>query len=497
MIEIENTQRIFKFSIIPLISIIIGSIIIRLFYFVGDIPITYDGLLYLLYAKTTSELGHLPTNYSLDNNGWAIFLSGFFSLFSLNSAIDYMNIQKIISISLSSLTLIPIYFLMKKFVDSKYIFVGLIFFAFEPRLIQNSLLGITEPLYILLLTLSLTLFLSNDKKIIYLSMAIVALSTIVRSEGLFLFIVFSLMFVIRFRKDKLVIPKYLPAIAIFLLILFPMISYQTEIHGNDRVFDRVTNGLQTVSNSYFDFAITGIENYVKFLIWDLIPIFILFAPIGFFLLLKNLNFRSGTIIIYSIIMSLPALFAYGIPVLDTRYLFFMYPGFCIMSVLTIHKIADKSKFRNYIILTIVLAMVISSVVFLEYQKIDYEHEKELIQVAEFVVKNTDGVNAYYPNAKYVKSIELIEKWPNVSINPQPYEISMISEKGFTSLNEFILNGKERGLTHLIIDNEEQRPEFLKDVLENESEYPFLEKIYDSKEHGFQYNLKIFRINYQK
>ena len=230
MIEIENTQRIFKFSIIPLISIIIGSIIIRLFYFVGDIPITYDGLLYLLYAKTTSELGHLPTNYSLDNNGWAIFLSGFFSLFSLNSAIDYMNIQKIISISLSSLTLIPIYFLMKKFVDSKYIFVGLIFFAFEPRLIQNSLLGITEPLYILLLTLSLTLFLSNDKKIIYLSMAIVALSTIVRSEGLFLFIVFSLMFVIRFRKDKLVIPKYLPAIAIFLLILFPMISYQTEIH---------------------------------------------------------------------------------------------------------------------------------------------------------------------------------------------------------------------------------------------------------------------------
>ena len=67
---------------------------------------------------------------------------------------------------------------------------------------------------------------------------------------------------------------------------------------------------------------------------------------------------------------------------------------------------------------------------------------------------------------------------------------------FTSLNEFINYGKNEGLTHLIADENENRPQFLKDVFKNEA-IPYLTKIYDSSEHGYQYHLKIFQIDYEK
>ena len=38
---------------------------------------------------------------------------------------------------------------------------------------------------------------------------------------------------------------------------------------------------------------------------------------------------------------------------------------------------------------------------------------------------------------------------------------------------------------------------LSDVFANEQKYAFLIKEYDSKDQGFQYHLKLFRINYEE
>ena len=65
------------------------------------------------------------------------------------------------------------------------------------------------------------------------------------------------------------------------------------------------------------------------------------------------------------------------------------------------------------------------------------------------------------------------------------------------MNEFIDYGKKEGLTHLIADENENRPKFLKDVFYNEEKFPYLTKIYDSSEHGYDYHLKIFKIDYEK
>ena len=102
------------------------------------------------YETAINFYGYLPNEWAPANIGWSIFLSFWFWLIDLHSSLDYMQFQRILSIVLSSLTTIPIYYLCRKFFNSKISLVGVALFAFEPRIILNSTLGITEPLFILL-----------------------------------------------------------------------------------------------------------------------------------------------------------------------------------------------------------------------------------------------------------------------------------------------------------------------------------------------------------
>lgn len=60
-----------------------------------------------------------------------------------------MNLQRIVSVILSGITVIPVYFICKNFFNNYYSLIGATIFAIEPRIIINSTLGISEPLYIL------------------------------------------------------------------------------------------------------------------------------------------------------------------------------------------------------------------------------------------------------------------------------------------------------------------------------------------------------------
>jgi len=52
------------------------------------------------------------------------------------------------------------------------------------------------------------------------------------------------------------------------------------------------------------------------------------------------------------------------------------------------------------------------------------------------------------------------------------------------------------LTHILIDDDKQRPDFLKEIFVEETKYTYLKKIYDSRNQGFDYQLKVFEINYE-
>ena len=138
--------------------IVIASFITRIYFLNFEIPLTLDALNYFFYALDIKINNQLPINYSLANPGWGIFISIFFSNFESQNIVDYMNLQKILTISISSLTILPMYLLSKKFFGKSYSLLAGLIIGFEPHLIQNSLLGISDSLYILLVVISFLLY---------------------------------------------------------------------------------------------------------------------------------------------------------------------------------------------------------------------------------------------------------------------------------------------------------------------------------------------------
>jgi hypothetical protein len=503
-LEKEEFKKIPETKIL-LPIIIISSILIKLHYLPFELPLTSDAFTYFEFAVETSVLKQYP-EIILPNDGWSLFLSFFFSILPSSNFMDFMNLQRLISIVLSTLTIIPVYFIAKRFVSNPYALVAALIFAFEPRIIENSILGITEPLYILLGSLVLCLFLTNESKKIYLSFLFVALFTIVRTEGIVLFFAISIIFLFRNKIKKSSIKQYLISISIFLVALISILLIRIEKTGYNHIFDRIgiySSNLIVESNNenlgiyYF---MEGIINFIKFLGWDLIPIFIFCVPIGFFIMLKNRKWDNLTIIFSTIILCIPIYYIYSAGVNDSKYFYALYPIFCIYFVVGLNKIVNKRKKEKLILVVIGIIIISGSLIFTDYRKMDIDNENNVIEVIDIIIEKTEVVNEFWPESRYiqVKKIFNLELFPT-SIFELNYHPKLIYEKT-TTLEEYLESGKTNGLTHLIVDEKEDptyRMVFLKDIFDNENKYPCLVKIFDSKNDNNEYRVKIFKIDYEK
>ncbi len=490
-----------NYPLITLIIIGVAGLSIRLFYFPFDVPLSLDALnAYFFYATDISILGHLPTDFTFANNGWPIFLSFFFSIFRFDNALDYMILQRIITILLSVLTIVPVYFLCKRFFDKPYALVGAIIFVLEPRIIQNSLLGLTEPLYIMMVATTLCLFFSPNRKIVYVSFAVIALASIVRSEGLFVFFPLLIIFFVRNRKERNIILKTIFVIGIFILVILPIAVFRIQVQGNDLMTGRIVGVANQIlvsshETSFNEYVILSIENIVKLSGWSIIPIFIFFMPVGIFLVLKNRNHQDIAPIIITIFMLLPVFYGFSVAN-DTRYIYPLFPLFCIFSLYSVKKITEKRETQNTILILIIVGVLFASAGFLDIKKFDYEHQKEAFSIAHQVVNTAKGVNDYYPEDSYIKPAELPSKWPTLKSNI-PLSVTIIQTKNFDSLEKYIKSSENEGLTHLVVDDSKKRPVFLNDVFNHEEKYPYLTKIFDSEDNGYRYHVKIFKIDYGK
>ncbi len=475
---------------------------IRLYYYPFELSLTQDAIeTYFLYAVDIRQLGHLPTDWTPANNLWPTFLGLVFHVFSSeNDMIFFMDLQRSLSIFFSILTLIPVYFLCKKFNDSRLSIIGAAFFILDPRIIQNSLFGITESLYLFIGISSLVLILSENKKYIYLSFVIVAFATLVRAEGMFIFAVISVLYFVQFRKNRRRLLEYCILFIIFILIILPMASYRMDINGNDGIFFRASDSIigniesGTINNSLALKAANSAEISFKYLGWIMIPNFIVFVPIGFVLLLKKRNFQTFFILITSVIVSIPAIAAYSSPVLETRYLYILFPMFALMSLITIKKISQNKKISKYIVLLMISGLVLGSFYYLELKKIDYNHEKEAYLIAKQISSKLKIVN-HYSESEYLLAGSLNDQWPITS--NEFNEIKIVSIEGFESMDELIIDSQKFRLTDIIADDNEDQPLFLKKLMQSEKSYPYLVKKFDSKELGYSYHLKVFEIDYEQ
>jgi len=87
---------------IILIILFFSGLLLRIYYTPFDLPLTQDALTYFWYANDVSILGELPRGYAVGNNSWPLFLSIFFSLSNSENFLDYMTLQRSLSIWWSS-----------------------------------------------------------------------------------------------------------------------------------------------------------------------------------------------------------------------------------------------------------------------------------------------------------------------------------------------------------------------------------------------------------
>jgi hypothetical protein len=506
--KLFSTKKILLF----LASIAISSFIIRIYFLNFEIPLTNDALNYFFYALDIKINNQLPVNYSLANPGWGIFLSTFFSSFELQNVIDYMNLQRILSVSLSTLTILPTYLLCKKFFAKPYSLLGALLIGFEPHLIQNSLFGISDSLYIFLIVISFLLFFNENKKITYISFVIIAFSTIVRSEGVFILLVFLIMIILRSDKIEKKILDITISGLIFSMIFLPMALIQIETYDSDMAFGRI---IETVDNDIINqnsghyvgikaLIFNGIQNFPTYLGWSIIPTFVFFVPIGFVLMFKNWNYRIKTIFTALVLMSMPAFYAYSISIQDGRYIFFLYPLFVILSMITIEKIGKK--FNQKIIFSVIISFIIISSCVYSVLKIDNTQSEEYLLIAQRISDTPKIINDYnksqyleplnYPKEfNEFKKLYELDRIDKKSIRfSVPQQISKIPVSSHQNINDFI-NSNKNSITHIVVENEQES--IFYDIFENEDKYSYLEKEFDSSSINFQYSVKIFKINHEK
>jgi hypothetical protein len=483
----------------PFLAIFFVGIGIRFFYFPYELPLVIDGLDNFTYATAINYYGHLPTEWSPPNNGWPIFLSFWFSNINLDNSFQYMQLQRVISVVLSSLVIIPVYFLCRKFFDEKISLVGAALFAFDPRIILNSLLGITEPLFILLGASALVVFLGYGRKSIIISFILASLCTIVRSEGVFLFFTLSILFFIKYKLSKEILKTYLPSVVIFFLILTPIISYRIDVIGYDAIFQRAAYGtgqiLSSTNQNGSTEIINGIELFVKYLGWIMIPSFLVFVPFGMVQFFRKRTKETNFIIIFLIVSSLPILYAYIVQAQDTRYFYFLYPVFCLVSLFAVDSYLTKLPRKNIVLSLMIIGILVASLSFYEYKKIDYEKEKELNEIAKIVAETASGLNFHPSETRYIRAAEIPSSWPFV-FPDEMYKIKAVPTANYEDLESFIADSREK-LTHLIVDNNTNLPEFLQEIYYDEKKYDYLNKVFDSKESGYKHQVKLFEIDFQK
>ena len=493
ILESKQSQ---KMIVVLLGGIIVTGIGFRLLFTHFELPLNSDNLQYFLYAidQTLGEASIII----MHNPGWSLFLSFFFSMFNSNNYMDFMALQKIISIVISSLTAIPIYFLGKKFFSKEWALLGSVLFVFEPRIVQNSTFGISDPLYIIGLTIAIVLLINSRKNLEFLAFTILGISIIIRSEGLFLIPAFILIYFWQKNISKNSIIKILISLFIVFTILSTTIFFQNVENENHSLFSRVDSGIEEIytspetksAGSPINLLIEGLTNFIKFLGWSQFPVWLIFVPAGFIILLISKNRNTGIILTLLFFISLPTLYAFSF-INETRYLFPLYPIFSLLSLFFLTKFCQNKRNISIVKIGIISGLILSSGAFLIWKDIDTENQLQMFNFMKDISDEEKNINHFGHELSYriPAVLENTKDFPISSNNIEQHTTKVINISRVNSFEEFLKIGVEGGLTHLVV-KEKNHYIFLDDIFENEERYSFLIKEYDSRETGYKENLKI-------
>ena len=516
---------------------------LRFYYLPYDVPIATDGFYSFVYAAKTVFEGNLPVGYGTTNSGWANFLALFFSLSDTSDPFYLMQIQRSLSVILSSLTIIPAFFIFRKFVNIRWALFGCLLLIIEPRLLMSSLEGLNYQLFFLLFVLVIALFLTKTKLTLFLSFGCIACATLVRYEGLLLLIPLSTMYFLKF-KDKKSVVKFLGMIFIVIIILAPIsvlriqatenLCYETSFGvrcGSDGFTHDILVGQRFLSHTlnaalgqevseiaiylfnennektdnyavlFVNKIIVSFSALLKFIGLALIPYFAFFVLYNIILRIKNkksikLDWDKKMIVFTASIMFLPALYAYMRGIEEIRYVLIIIPLVCILSISWTNSISEKISKNLGVIIILMVLVLISSIIFIEFEKRDSIHDRESFLISQKIVELTNITNSFHQSG-YVKTAVLSSSWPvlpEASQNGKPIHVfQKVSTNDYDDLAEFIIDSRKYDLRYLVVDEDN---ELFAALRINPTVYPYLIKIFDSDEVGYKNHFMIYEIDYK-
>ena len=193
-------------------------------------------------------------------------------------------------------------------------------------------------------------------------------------------------------------------------------------------------------------------------------------------------------------MLLPAIYAYGRGMEESRYVLVLIPLICIISISGI-KSVPKIFNSKTIMIFLIFIVISTSIVFVNIEKRDYIHDKESFLVSQEIIKLTSTTNMYDQDG-YIKTASLIEYWPELpehdKVGKIKNEFQKISLKEYETIEELIRQNEN--LEFLVVD---ENTDIFRELRDETKKYPYLEKKFDSKDLGYTNSFQIYKINYQK
>lgn len=496
----SKIAKIFSNPLVPLAIIFLSGFLLRLYFTPFDLPSrSQDAFYFILYALSFQDTGNIGGRYFM----WSGLLALVFSPFHFADYEGYFTIIRLVSISISSLSSLVLYLIAKQIMSKKFALLSMAFFVIEPNIIENSIFGMSESLFILLGLTSFYFAIQKNTKFLLLSFVFAGLAFDTRPNGIVLVVIALLAAYFRFESKKQFTRLVSLGVIIFLVTIFPLILNSTSHLSDLRLLDPATIqksspsfevGFFTTGNKYLSASLTELIHLFRISV----PYLGIFALFGFAVSLTRLSWQTKLIIatiVASLIVAIPQ---YTISV-EFKNLFFITPFFALFAGLGIEYVASDKKIKNILLICLVLGLLLVSYNFLRERQPDPELILEKEKFGKFVVSNFEGKiiatnwNYILHNIEYTIGKPFLENISEASIIVKNPNFVIHDQK---ELVEFMWANE---INYLIIDDEGdiRLPIFL-DIYFNEEKYPFLKKVFDSDSNNYiKYRVKIFEVDYSE
>ena len=387
-------------------------------------PISEDTYVYILAAFSI-----INGDFSQPDTkplGWSILLSPFYLFDDSTDLLHYVNIARILSIAISTITILPMYILARRFFDEKYSLVASCLFAFEPHLINNSTLGLSEPLFILAIILtSIFILQKNHSWYFYMSFLLAGITWWIRVNGFITLVILSIIFFIVYKSSSKNFTKYLLCIVIFVLVASPMLIQKYDqfgdplyfaisdnyFAGDQKHFALNTKHIEYSASDYIQdngiigflerFGLTGLGSMASTLLKMLFPYLIILVPFGILFSLRS--FAQDKDYVKSIwvlmLITLGSVVIQFSIVSDMRFIYHIFPFLIILSTITIQRVVKyglstfsfSDKQKNFFLIGVICVIIILSGMFmLRVDTQDKILNQERIEFTETLTKNFGG-----------------------------------------------------------------------------------------------------------